>query len=177
MYVCNTSIHVDCIQSRSAHDIVKWFRTYTIMSVPCMNTEQPSHSTLYPLHRNMHQRIACKTTKPAYFKESYTRGISCIPSNRHVARLAFKPTHAEHNALAVHRLNHSATTSKSVWTRGRQQEAAIYGVLVSVSTSSVSGASFGAIFTCVLHLRASLYGHLVKFVPWVCGAMDSTSDV
>ena len=73
MYVCNTSIHVDCIQSRSAHDIVKWFRTYTIMSVPCMNTEQPSHSTLYPLHRNMHQRIACKTTKAAYFKENYTR--------------------------------------------------------------------------------------------------------
>ena len=38
MYVCNSRIHVDCIQSHSAHDMVKWFRTSTIMSVPCMNT-------------------------------------------------------------------------------------------------------------------------------------------
>ena len=44
-------INDNCIQSHSTHDMVTLSGTYTIIIYTVC--EQPSHSTLYPLHSNM----------------------------------------------------------------------------------------------------------------------------
>ena len=39
----------------------------------------------------------------------------CIPKKEISTRMGFEPTRAEHNGLAVHRLNHSATSSPNAY--------------------------------------------------------------
>ena len=40
-----------------------------------------------------------------------TEQIKKASRKKHPTRMGFEPTRAEHNGLAVHRLNHSATSS------------------------------------------------------------------
>ena len=52
-------------------------------------------------------------------KEIYRHRFKSVAKNKqtkkknpHSTRMGFEPTRAEHNGLAVHRLNHSATSSQ-----------------------------------------------------------------